>query len=103
MLQQGHPCLSKNDVARANNGWLVYPPTKNGYSRTNEFAVRIQSDPKTGKTIIGFDIPTWGWSFKEQRFTEMLQAIGVDPDIATLSGTTAEILHKLDDALRPGK
>src|SRR5579875_576364 len=35
MLQQGHPCLSKNDVARANNGWLVYPPTKNGYSRTS--------------------------------------------------------------------
>ncbi len=36
MLQQGHLCLSKSDLARPNDGWLVYPPTKNGYSRTSK-------------------------------------------------------------------
>ena len=60
----------------------------------------LHSDERSTNLTLKFEVPVSGNQAKAERFTTMLDQIGLERDSHSLSGTDATIIDALDEALR---
>lgn len=64
-----------------------------------DFAATLQPEPRTGTTMLRFQLRAQGNALKQERFDQMLRAIGALPETGILKDRSIQIIDALNHAL----